>query len=101
MRDTLASFGQDISTLTTYSALRQEVTDTGSYQGIPVTITDAEETNLVFPIGPFSMALRHALFLERHAFFSDQSPFFLHKDGPFSWCESPFSFVTLAVVRDS
>ena len=45
--DTLTSFGQDISTLTTYSALRQEVTTTGSYQGIPVTITDAEETSFI------------------------------------------------------
>ena len=49
--------------------------------------------NVVFPLGPFSMALRHALFLERHAFL-------LHKNGPFSWCESPFSFVTQAVVQD-
>ena len=47
VRDTLTSFGQNISTLTTYSALRQEVTNTGSYQGIPVTITDAEETSFI------------------------------------------------------
>ena len=56
---------------------------------------------VVFPLGPFSMALRHALFLERHAFFWPIIAFFLYKNGPFSWCESPFSFVTLAAVRDS
>ena len=31
---------------------------------------------IVFPLGPFSMALRHALFLERHALFLCDMPFF-------------------------
>ena len=31
---------------------------------------------VVFPLGPFSMALRHALFLERHALFLCTMPFF-------------------------
>ena len=31
---------------------------------------------IVFPLGPFSMALRHALFLEHHALFLCAMPFF-------------------------
>ena len=46
--------------------------------------------SLVFPLGPFRMALRHALFLVRHAFFlADRSFFFSIK--------SPFSFVTTVI----
>ena len=51
----------------------------------------ASPSGLVFPLGPFSMALRHALFLERHALFLCAMPFFwpivaffLYKNGPFS-----------------
>ena len=33
-------------------------------------------SGIVFPLGPFSMALRHALFLERHALFLCAMPLF-------------------------
>ena len=63
---------------------------------------------IVFPLGPISMALRHAFSWSAMPFscapclfFWPIVAFFLYKNSPFSWCESPFFFVTLAVVRDS
>ena len=54
----------------------------------------------VFPLGPFRMALRHALFLVRHAPFPVRHAFFLADRSFFFSIKSPFSFVT-TVIRDT